>query len=456
MKLGLENITRLLEHLGEPQRKFPALLVGGTNGKGSVTAFASSILRSAGLSVGSFYSPHLFRVNERIRLNGDEIPSPVLDEIIGELRVWYERAPFTFFECLTAAAVLYFVRAGVDIAVFEVGLGGRLDATRIVNAIATVVTGISRDHSEHLGATHQRILREKLGIVRRGVPLVANLKRKALLRYASRYCRKEEVPLHSVRDEVVAEMTRLEPDGMTVELETPLTKYGAMETRMIGMQQVGNIATAVLAVEVLAACASPGEPMSAVERETAARPTGSVGNYGVPGALRAGRLPPEAVRDGIRSAFLPGRFQVLPGKPRIIVDVSHNEDALLASLNTLLEMSPRERNVLVFGVMANKELGTFPRRALRAGREVILTPLGSERGAPIESLLECFTGAAGDRSAGRGSMEVRGAGEMGRGSIRAVRGVGEAVRTARRILRPDDTLLILGSHITVEEAAAYL
>ncbi len=428
MKLGLENITNLLDHLGNPQNNYPAVIVGGTNGKGSVTAFISSILRASGLAVGTFFSPHLFRVNERIGINGEEIPSPELDDILGELRPLHDKIPFTFFEGLTAAAVLYFDRKDVDIAVFEVGLGGRLDATRLVNAAVTVITGISYDHREHLGKTRASILDEKLGITRTGVPLVANLQRVSLAERARRHCMREGIPFCCVTDGTVVKIETLEPDGMDVRLVTPKRDYGVMRTKMIGKVQAVNVGTAVNAVEALHDCAG------------GAYPRGYEGN----GLGRFNdRNPESAVRKGLRKAFAPGRFQVISDAPRIILDVSHNEEALLASLDTLRAISARRRNVIVFGVLARKELGVFPSRMGRAARDIIFAPLRCKGGAGKGELAQ-YAKAAGESGGTSGC------------SIRIARGVADAMRTANRLLGRNDTLLVLGSHRTVEKAAAYI
>jgi dihydrofolate synthase/folylpolyglutamate synthase len=405
MKLGLENITRLLELLSNPQKKIPAILVGGTNGKGSATAYISSILRASGRRVGTFYSPHLFRINERIRLDGEEIPSPVLDAHLGRLRRLHSKAPFTFFEGITASALLHFVTEGADVAVFEVGLGGRLDATRLVDAGVTVITGIAIDHGEHLGATRHRILGEKLGIIREGVPLVARLGTRALIRAAAARCSSEGVPFYSVSDEVETRITRMEPEKMHLELSTPYRKYGEIEIGMIGEAQAANVATAVRAVEVLDRRIGKGD-----------------------------------VARGLSSAFFTGRFQVLSGAPRIILDVSHNEEALINALRTLRAISPPERNVVIFGILAHKKLGAFPARVSKSAREVILTPLPNGRSAEPTDLAPLFRHWLHERAA----------------RITTARGMGSAIRLARSHLHPDDTLLILGSHLAVEEAAAYL
>ncbi len=431
MKLGLENISRLLELLGDPHRRVPAVLVAGTNGKGSVTTFISSILCRCGLRVGTFYSPHLFRVNERIRIDGDEIPSADLDGIIGRLREHHGEAPFTFFEGLTAAAAVHFERNGVDAAVFEVGLGGRLDATRLVNAAVTVITGISRDHGEHLGRTKRRILTEKLGIVRPRVPLVAHLSTRTLRDAARRACSRKGVPFVDVFEDTVAGLRSIGGDGMMVDITTPVRRYRGVRLRMIGEVQMKNAATAVRTAEVLAA--------SCLRADTAAGREARGAWRRLRRKLR--RLPSRPVKEGLSGAFLPGRFQVLPGTPRIIFDVSHNEEALAASLDTLRLLSPPERNILIFGVLSNKKLGRFPRRAAVAARSIYLVPLRNSRGADRQRLLELFAGAGGKGN---------------NCTIAAVRGMGEAVRAAQRELGAGDTLLVFGSHHTVEEAAGFL
>jgi dihydrofolate synthase/folylpolyglutamate synthase len=410
MNLDLTSVSELLGNLGDPHRAYPSILVAGTNGKGSVTTYVSSMLRAAGLRVGTFYSPHIVRVHERIRLDGGEIRSEALDGLIGEVRRAARGRPFTYFECLTAVAALYFLRERVDVAVFEVGLGGRLDATNLVRAVVTVVTGVSFDHREHLGRTKQRILDEKLGIARAGVPLVANLDSASLVARARRRCAERGTPLHIVSEEVRSACVSIEPHAMTMRIETPVRDYGLIETRMIGRPQVKNAATAVRAVELFGRTLPRG-----------------------PGA--------RAVRRGLRSAFLPGRFQVVREAPRVIVDVSHNEESLCAAIETLGSLSPPPRTILVLAALAHKELGRFPRRALRSAREVIVARMRHPGSASGERLAAIF------RAAARG-MSSRGA------AVRVARSVAGAVRATERAARPEDTIVIMGSHHTVEEAAS--
>ena len=410
MRLGLENIIALLDSLGNPHMGFPAVLVGGTNGKGSVTTYLSTILRYAGLKVGTFYSPHLFRINERIRINNREISSDTLDQIVRRLRSRYKTTPFTFFEGVTASAALYFLREKVDIAIFEVGLGGRLDATRPVNAVATVITGISIDHSGHLGKTKKAILGEKLGIVREGVPLIANLDTNPLIVEAFEYCNQKGATLINVSEDTSSRLKSITAERMIFSLKTGRSDYGDIETKMIGKAQRMNAATAVKTIEVLE---------DVMEK--------SYARY---------------VKVGLNKAFFPGRFQVLRGVPRIILDTSHNEQALIHSLNTLLAVSPPQRNILLFGCLARKELGRFPLEALKSARKIVLVPLKQKGAESREALMKYFTEAA---------KEIK-----EKVLVIPARGMSDALEKAKRGLKVDDTLLIFGSHHTVNEAVSYL
>ena len=413
MNLSLTNIAAILERMGHPEQRYPAILVAGTNGKGSVTTYVSSMLRAMGLRTGTYYSPHIFRPHERIRVGGDEITSRELDELIGKVRGSSRGIPLTYFECLTAVAAQHFLAKRVDAAVFEVGLGGRLDATNLVNAVVTVITGISHDHREHLGRTTRRILAEKLGIVRASSPLIACLASRSLVAQAASHCARAGAPFHSVRDEVESSIVALKPGRMSVRMRTPRRDYGVLDTRMIGRAQEHNMATALRAVEMF-------------EEE---------------GFLRNRDM--KALRRGIASAFLAGRFQAISRSPRVVLDASHNEESLLAALDTLRRVSPPGRSVILFGVLAHKELGVFPARAVTAAREIIVTRLANVRSASGQRLGRVFREA---REKARGA----------RATVHIARGVEHAVFRAMQNAASDDTILIMGSHVAIEEAAPFL
>src|SRR5438045_758414 len=179
-KFNLENITTLAESLGHPERKYPSVHIAGTNGKGSTAAFLESILRHAGCRTGLYTSPHLERINECIRINGEEIADGTFASAFSRIQSTIEqllasgklRAHPTFFECVTAIAFSYFAEAGVEFAVFETGLGGRLDATNIIVPHVSVITRIDFDHENFLGHSLREIAGEKAGIIKPGVPVV--------------------------------------------------------------------------------------------------------------------------------------------------------------------------------------------------------------------------------------------------------------------------------------------
>ena len=181
IKFGLANIRTLALALGQPQNRFRSILIAGTNGKGSVTAMVDRALRAAGLSVARYTSPHLVNLEERFAINGEPVSTTALVAVIEEVRAVIEtllakgelEAPPTFFEVTTAIAFELFGRAGVDIAVLEVGLGGRLDSTNIVDPVAAAITSIDFDHEQYLGNTLAAIAAEKAGVIRRGIPVVA-------------------------------------------------------------------------------------------------------------------------------------------------------------------------------------------------------------------------------------------------------------------------------------------
>ena len=206
IKLGLENVTTLLLALGHPQNRFPAVHIAGTNGKGSVSAVLDAMLRAHGLRTGLYTSPHLARVEERIRVDGRMIAprrfrerlaglKTVIDGLMAEGKLVYHP---TYFEVLTALAFVEFAERGVDVAVLEVGLGGRFDATNVVRPLVSVITTIAMDHEKHLGTTLREIASEKAGIVKPGIPVVCGVRDTEALGEIRRVAREKGAPLTEV------------------------------------------------------------------------------------------------------------------------------------------------------------------------------------------------------------------------------------------------------------------
>lgn len=399
--LGLASTRRLLRLLGHPERGVPMLHVGGTNGKGSTTAFAAAMLQAGGLRVGRFTSPHVLRVEERITIGGVPIDPQEFLARVRDLRPFIARAGASFFEAMTGLAAVCFRDAGVEAAVYEVGLGGRLDSTRVVPAQVTVITSIGHDHESILGRGLRAVCREKLGIVRRGVPLFAGFDRPDLVRLAREACRAQRAPLMLVPADVGRVVDLDLQAGMRFELRLP--ERLELETCLLGAHQVRNAALAALAVRAM-------RRRGAVSRE------------------------PD-VAGGARAAFMPGRFQVLPAAgrdPLMILDVGHNPEALTATLAVFEAVLPGVRPVVVLGLLRDKRLGPVAERLSRFAARLVLTAPEVER--------------AWDPVAARGQFPAG----RGRARVDVVPRVAAAVRQAAEL--GPGPVVVLGSHYLLGEA----
>jgi len=367
-KFSLEEIRVLLAALGDPHRRFPSLLIAGTNGKGSTAATLASILTASGLRTGLYTSPHLARVNERMRLDRVEIDDEtfarlyfrvhdtaqqlVLEECLAQLP--------SFFEILTAQALLYFAESQVDIAVLEVGMGGRLDATNIVDPLLSVITDISLDHTEWLGSTIAAIAREKAGILRRNGTLVT-------------------LPQHPEANQALGEVaTDLDVRGISAVPYMPPTATESaytvqalsalipVDSPLTGAHQHRNVALAIAA---------------AVELAT---------THSFP-------ITPASMAAGIRATRWPARLErINKGGVEWILDVAHNPAgawALRAGLNATLADDKKPR-VLIFSCLRDKPIAEMAQILFPLFDQVIIAPMHAARAADIQDLLAA-AGATG-------------------------------------------------------------
>lgn len=320
MTLGLGNILRLLEALGNPEKNFKSIIIAGTNGKGSVSAYLSSILKANGQFVGWYSSPHVYSVNERISIDGMPADIDDMERAAARIAPLHDQIGYSYFEALTAIAYQLFAEKNVNIAVLETGLGGRFDATNVVEPEVSVLTGIALDHRRILGDTMEEILMEKLGITRPGVPLVCGDLSPGLRTIVESRAKRDGIPLPDTGSVAPAGMSI---DGMSARIITPVRDYGDVELPFIGSHQLVNGLIAVRAAEIVLG--------GAVELDSAA----------------------SLVR-------MPGRFEVRKfGEKRLVFDVAHNDQSLIATTTTLASLSPREENGIIFGIMRRKELGEF-------------------------------------------------------------------------------------------------
>jgi dihydrofolate synthase/folylpolyglutamate synthase len=364
-KFNLENITILLERLGRPDRAYPCVHIAGTNGKGSTAAFLEKILRDAGFRTGLNTSPHLERINERIRISGEEIADERFAEIFARIHAAIEelladgklRAHPTYFECVTALAFEAFARERVDFAVIEVGLGGRLDATNVVTPLVSIITRIDFDHENYLGHSLREIAEEKAGILKALVPAVfaAQLPevREVLLERAKelRCPVVETSEAYRVEDETVE-------NGLAraVAVEIASGKTFSLEPRLAGRFQLRNALNAVAAARIL--------------------------------QNRKYRVTEENIVNGIATTEWPGRLERLQTRPDVYLDGAHNPGAA-RELARFLEENFAERKVyLIYGAMRDKAVDEVTGMLFPYAHEVIFTQPGTPRAVSARQLAE--------------------------------------------------------------------
>jgi dihydrofolate synthase/folylpolyglutamate synthase len=397
-KFDLVHMRALVEALDHPERRFSPVLIAGTNGKGSTAATLASILQASGVRTGLYTSPHLARINERIRINGEEIPDDdfaLLHEMVertAERLVSEGELPWhpSFFEMLTAMAFEYFAQRKVEIAVLEVGMGGRLDATNVVEPRVSVITDISLDHQKYLGDTLPEIAREKAGIIRPGgvvvtlpqTPQANDVIGNTILElgaqgvsavpYVPPVSPASEQYVKAVEHSFPAENAECAEKGSTSAFVSryPLQVLGKqilVETPLIGRHQLRNVALAIAAAEELS---KQGFPVTA-----------------------------ESIERGIRLTRWPGRFQVIPAtatSPEYAFDVAHNPAGAWALRSTLSAAYEDRPLTIVFGAMRDKAIGEIAEILFPLAERVIATRADNPRSATAEEIRQAAVRIAVD------------------------------------------------------------
>ena len=364
IKLGLDNIAALCEGLDHPEQAFTPILVAGTNGKGSVAAMLDTALRSSGYATGRFTSPHLVHLEERFAVNGRAVSQDTLAREAQRLRTTIqrlqaigklERAP-TFFEATTAIAFSLFRQSGAHVGVLEVGMGGRFDATNIVNPAAAVITSIDLDHQRYLGSTLEEIAFEKAGVIRRGILVVSNESKPAAFEVFRDICSELEARLVDAGEEVDARVELR--DGRTeLEMTTPIRRYGPVLMSLRGRHQVRN---AIAAVRLLEELRSIGVPVTA-----------------------------PAILDALTETRWPGRLDLVRVDDRraVLLDAAHNAAAAATLAAYLREVHPAGVP-LVFGAARDKDAAGMLRALDGAVTRVICVPLRTHRALTADELAD--------------------------------------------------------------------
>lgn len=341
-------MRRVLAAAGHPERRYPAIIVAGTNGKGSTAATLASILLASGYRTGLYTSPHLVSIRERWQIGGAMVSPAALRKAIRRLRSLVPVVGFTptYFEALTLIAFFVFEEEACELAVLEVGMGGRLDATNVVHPLASVITPVGLDHTEWLGRTIRAIAREKAGVIHGGsVAVTSNDDADALAPIAARAAA-VDTPLHILADEVAIGRTKLEADGLAFRLTTPERSY-SIRTPLAGAHQASNVALAVRAAELVA----PALP----------------------------RIRPAAILSGVAATRWRGRLERFEIEGREVwVDGGHNAHAF-RRIAPFVERFVARPRTLVFGVLREKEVEEMAELMLPLFDRVIVTEPGSER-----------------------------------------------------------------------------
>lgn len=360
IKLGLDTTTALLEGMGNPERSFLSVHVAGTNGKGSVCAMMHRVLREAGVKAGLYTSPHLVRFAERIVIGDEPIDDRALFALLKEVDVHANhlaqrpdhRQP-TFFEFVTATAFSAFARQGVEIAVLETGLGGRLDATNVVDPLLTVITSIDIDHTTFLGGTIDAIAREKAGIIKPGRPVVCGHQPEEARRIVKAIAGETNAPFAAVEDLVSVRRTRQSLEGQVLSIETQEGGYPPIRCPLLGQAQLENVAVAVAAIETL--------------RDTVGLP------------IEAG-----AVVKGIESVRWPGRGQVLERDPVTLLDSAHNPAGARALRDLLDDILPGTPVGLVAGFSRDKNASEILKTLAPRAAQCWIVPLSVPVAMPVD------------------------------------------------------------------------
>jgi len=368
IKFGLDGIRALLDALGHPQRQYPRVIVAGTNGKGSVTVMTETALRAAGHLVGRYTSPHLARLEERFVIDGEMVSTDALAGAAGAVRAAAQRlvaggrlsGPPTFFEATTAVAFELFRRAGVGVAVVEVGLGGRLDATNAEPSLAAAITSIDRDHEQFLGSDLACIAREKAGVVHPGMVAVLGDRKPEVVGAVAAVCRERGARLVTTAGTSVE--AAMEGGRARLILETGRARYGPVRLGLRGRHQIENAVTTVLLLEELEALGLA--------------------------------LTPTAVEAGLAGARWPGRLELVRiGGAQVLFDAAHNPGGARALADHLAVEHPAGLPI-VFGAMRDKDARGMLALLAPVASAFALTEARIARAAPAAALAEEAAAAA--------------------------------------------------------------
>lgn len=403
IKLGLANITKLMNILGEPYNSFHSVHVAGTNGKGSTSTAVASILKENGFKVGLFTSPHLVSFTERIRINNRRIAEPEVIEIASMIRDYIAGTDLnpTFFEFVTAMAFYYFAQNNVDWAVIETGMGGRLDATNVILPQASIITNISLDHCEFLGDNISDIAFEKAGIIKQGIPAITSSGNPEVVKQLSDIACKRNSEIHIYDKDFKGSLLFMD-DKQTSFNYNGYNNFNALSISLSGKYQLYNACTAVQTCEIL--------------RE------------------RGFSISDESIRRGLLNVNIEGRLERVSKSPPIYIDGAHNPDAAHSLADSVKTLFPDKKIILIVGIMDDKDIKGILHPLVHISESIILTKPRYDRAASPEKLEKNIMGLKKIHA-----------------SIMSTDTVYDAIELAKTHCRKDNIILVTGSFYTAGE-----
>ncbi len=409
IKLGLKNISSLLEFFGNPHKKFSSIHIAGTNGKGSTSALLASSLISSGYKTGLYTSPHILSVNERISINGFSIPEHRLNDLVNVSKKEILKLRATFFETLTAIAFQYFSEEKIDIAVVETGLGGRFDATNVIVPILSIITNISLEHTEVLGQSIEQIAFEKAGIIKKDIPCISSVEQKSAKKVIKEIAKRNNSPLFFSSDFVTTKLKNVGISSNVYQVEMKNKMFESLNVHLGGYFQEKNISTSLLSVQTINNFSKKLLPRFYISKKN--------------------------IYEGWKNihsiTHFQGRLDVLCRQPLVVCDVAHNPDAISNLVDSVKFLFPK-RGVIVFGLMRDKNLINVLYQLRRLNVKVIAVQPKTERASPsIEIVRECH-----------------------RIGIQSINGksVANGITIAKKEIGLNDYMLICGSFFVVSEA----
>lgn len=395
IKLGLKNVAQLLDYWNNPQNDFPAIHIAGTNGKGSVAAYLHAILCEAGYRVGIYTSPHLVDFTERIRINHERISWRQIVDYTNDLRQEIDKNSATFFEATSAIAFRFFSEKKVDIAIIETGLGGRLDATNLVQPLSTIITSISKDHTQFLGNNLEKIAQEKAGIIKPRIPCIAINQNRRIIDVIKEFCKEKKAPLYIIIPNKHIKILRSSLVGSLFHLRLPKMHLYNLEIPLAGTYQVWNAALALSSLHFLS-----DFPVTQVQ-----------------------------IKEGLKKTKWPGRLQRIQDEPLTILDVAHNPEGFSRVFSFLKKEYHHRKIWALLGLSKDKEYRKIINTVSKNVSVIGLVNNFSEKAIPPELIIR----------EPKNRIE----------NMHAFQSIEEGFFSFLSIAEKKDILLIIGSHYLV-------